>query len=797
MGIKNLLPALREFTKTDAHISEFQGQAIAVDTSSWLHKGVYNVAKEYVEANEAGRICPRAVDVASNYVLQRCHELIFSVNIPKIFLVLDGQHRCPLKAVTNEQRKRDRAANLQKARQATTDYDAHKAYSAAIRISHPFTQAVLKIVRQNPLFRQQRIVLVQSPNEADAQLVHLAVKGHVKAIITEDSDVVVYAASARCPVAVLYKFNRKTGNCDVLRMNWLWDDKNHSSKDDTTATRASTKVAKASSKNKTISSKVWRVLQARERSQPGAGRRLFVQACTLAGCDYCLNDLPGVGQVKAFSLLIEQAGHLAPNQRFESIVRGRITPRSTALAYVEKLRQAEAVFYYHPVRKLSLMGGELAWITRNEPEAPAFPVDNLAILGNPDELKHLPVSGSSVAPSPVISMATSGAAAPSSQLASGEEPSGEAADDLWLSASSGVTETTKPVESAKPKTRRPIVNPYQQRKRPLVTTSQNSNQQSKRSFGEGFNLFARFRHIQEKENQTDVKPDTFVPPCCDRTLVPAEESQGNSSELYSKDEDVEEQDDKTDVTEVASIASPTTETSQSATKKRAPQLQNGETDEQSVSSVESPVRTLSQSPYFSGGERQKNQLSSESFTKEEEVAVEEQNCCSHLNESSKTLPQKATQESLSSQNFEDGALPCRSAGLMKTSAGGDFYDESCEDGNWSSSSIVKKSSMYDFYDEWLSPKAKPGTAYDDAAIEEDSPPQPSKKPIGPQGALRFRLAGVITQKRTLVTRKSQASRKSSLSSKKRNLVYGMKGRALGTNTALGHFRASKQPEYAS
>ena len=246
------------------------------------------------------------------------------------------------------------------------------------------------------------------------------------------------------------------------------------------------------------------------------------------------------------------------------------------------------------------------------------------------------------------------------------------------------------------------------------------------------------------------------------------------------------------MTEISSIASPATETSQSATKQREPQLQSDETDEKSVSSVESPVRTLPKNPYFSGRERRKDQLSSEPFAKEEEAALEEQTCASHLSESSKTLPQKVTQESLSSQSYEDGALPPCSAGLMKTSTGGDFYDESCEDGKLPSSSIVKKSSMHDFYDEWLSPKARPGTAHDDVEIEEDSPPQPSKKPIGPQGALRFRLAGVITQKRTLVTRKSQASRKSSLFSKKRNLIYGVKGHALGTNNALGHFRASKQ-----
>ena len=45
MGIDGLLPALRSVSRA-AHISEYRGQRVAVDSYVWLHRGVFTCARE-------------------------------------------------------------------------------------------------------------------------------------------------------------------------------------------------------------------------------------------------------------------------------------------------------------------------------------------------------------------------------------------------------------------------------------------------------------------------------------------------------------------------------------------------------------------------------------------------------------------------------------------------------------------------------------------------------------------------------------------------------------------------------
>lgn len=44
MGIAGLLPFLREAAE-EAHVQRYRGQAVAVDTYCWLHKGAYACAE--------------------------------------------------------------------------------------------------------------------------------------------------------------------------------------------------------------------------------------------------------------------------------------------------------------------------------------------------------------------------------------------------------------------------------------------------------------------------------------------------------------------------------------------------------------------------------------------------------------------------------------------------------------------------------------------------------------------------------------------------------------------------------
>jgi exonuclease-1 len=48
MGINGLLQALKPIAK-QVHVRQYQGQRVAVDGYSWLHKGAYCCARELCE----------------------------------------------------------------------------------------------------------------------------------------------------------------------------------------------------------------------------------------------------------------------------------------------------------------------------------------------------------------------------------------------------------------------------------------------------------------------------------------------------------------------------------------------------------------------------------------------------------------------------------------------------------------------------------------------------------------------------------------------------------------------------
>lgn len=48
MGIQGLLPLLKAIQRP-AHIREYAGCTLAVDSYCWLHKGVYGCSKEIIE----------------------------------------------------------------------------------------------------------------------------------------------------------------------------------------------------------------------------------------------------------------------------------------------------------------------------------------------------------------------------------------------------------------------------------------------------------------------------------------------------------------------------------------------------------------------------------------------------------------------------------------------------------------------------------------------------------------------------------------------------------------------------
>uniref|UniRef100_A0A8J9TL96 Exonuclease 1 n=1 Tax=Phaeodactylum tricornutum TaxID=2850 RepID=A0A8J9TL96_PHATR len=341
MGIPNLLQGLK-FAVKKGNIRDYSDQAVAVDASSWFHKSVYAIADHYVEVLErTGRADARSIAAATQYVNKRCHEILTYARIRKIYLVMDGA-RCPLKVVTNDDRERRRQENLAEARvfrQQKRPDKMYEKYKACIKVKADLAAAVAQnIASAFP----GKVELVWAPYEADAQLVKLAMNGTVQAIITEDSDVLVYAATCETTVSVLFKLDRNTGSCDIISMAWLLD-----------PTETLVNPSKANPKKASGIEQIVDAFVSRQLRDPGRGVRLFVQACILTGCDYSPNQLSGVGFVNAFKH-VQSAMHKDSKDRFRHVLK--MLPRKAKdhldpVVYEELLAQSESVFYYHPVRE--------------------------------------------------------------------------------------------------------------------------------------------------------------------------------------------------------------------------------------------------------------------------------------------------------------------------------------------------------------------------------------------------------------------------------------------------------------
>jgi exonuclease-1 len=334
MGISGLLLALKPMTVT-GNIRDYAGQPIAIDASSWLHKSVYSIADHYVECMERNALDRRCIDTSSHYIIQRCQELLKHAGISKLYLVLDGK-RCPLKAVTNAERETRRSDNLRQARKwkHTNPHQSNEKYKACIKVTDELTKRVVRTIEQTFRDTADTVEMVWSPYEADAQLVQLAVDGRVKAIITEDSDVLVYSAARQIVVPVLYKLDRHTGQCDVVSMEWLLSN--------TKTTHAPLPV-------------LFDILKSRQQRYPGWGSRLFVQSCVLAGCDYAPRQLNGVGYITALKLVKNASTSPAQISKvLSTILTSQLKPKARqAIPDMHQfeilLAQSEAVFYYHPV----------------------------------------------------------------------------------------------------------------------------------------------------------------------------------------------------------------------------------------------------------------------------------------------------------------------------------------------------------------------------------------------------------------------------------------------------------------
>ena len=283
MGIKGLWKEVQPVC-TPSHISQFKGQKVAIDGYCWLHRA----AIASVIPLCTGEPCDRFL----HYFMQRVESMIrFGVTPVVIF---DGQSM-PMKGGTDAARKERRAAARQEGLAllaAGRKEEASSVLEKSIEITSEIAYAIIS------LMKRRNIECIVAPYEADAQLAFLCREGHVQAVFSEDSDLIVYNCAT-----LIAKLDAH-GNCDVLRTRDL-------------------------------------------KQLPAIGvlnYDLFVKVCIISGCDY-LQSLSGVG-IKTATKVVAQS------RTIEAIIAAFSSqgfPARELQLYEEGLHRAYYCFAHHLV----------------------------------------------------------------------------------------------------------------------------------------------------------------------------------------------------------------------------------------------------------------------------------------------------------------------------------------------------------------------------------------------------------------------------------------------------------------
>lgn len=250
MGIQGLLPNV-DSASIRSKIDLFKGKRVAIDTYGWLHRSAANCAESIVLGK------PTRVHI--NYCVERIRNLQKKGITP--VCVFDGA-TLPMKKVTEEERSKRRndakkeIIRLQSEKKSHSSYTMKSLCQKALDITPTIAHQVLKVLRD-----EYKIECIVAPYEADAQLSYLSRIRYVDAVITEDSDMLVFGS-----ICTIYKYDDKTGLCRVI----YWKD----------------------------------LYKSGVIPQSMFSYETFVLGCILTGCDY-VKSPQGVGIKTAMKLLQE------------------------------------------------------------------------------------------------------------------------------------------------------------------------------------------------------------------------------------------------------------------------------------------------------------------------------------------------------------------------------------------------------------------------------------------------------------------------------------------------------------
>lgn len=175
-----MIPFL-EKASSRCHLRELRGQCVAIDSYCWLHKGAFACADKLARGEPT--------DVHIQYCLKYVNMLL-SHDIKPI-LVFDGRH-LPAKAMTEAKRRESRDNSRKRAAELLRVGKTEEAKSYLRRCVDITHEMALQLIQE---CRRRNVDCVVAPYEADAQLAYLNRKGIAQAVITEDSDLMLFGCS--------------------------------------------------------------------------------------------------------------------------------------------------------------------------------------------------------------------------------------------------------------------------------------------------------------------------------------------------------------------------------------------------------------------------------------------------------------------------------------------------------------------------------------------------------------------------------------------------------------------------
>lgn len=179
MGVAGLLPVLKPIAEP-ASLEKYRGKTVAIDTYSWLHKAVFCCADKIV--------LDMPTKAYWGYFNKKLNMLRHFQITP--YFVLDGDY-LPRKAGTEVERENRRDVYKKQALDAHDSGNSRLAFSNFQKACDVSPELAKSLIEE---FKSHNIKYIVAPYEADSQMVHLEKIGEVDAIISEDSDLLVFGA---------------------------------------------------------------------------------------------------------------------------------------------------------------------------------------------------------------------------------------------------------------------------------------------------------------------------------------------------------------------------------------------------------------------------------------------------------------------------------------------------------------------------------------------------------------------------------------------------------------------------